>query len=95
MRLHTEVATRPGSHRLGGSRIDGHQYAAGGSSHGGGHPASDPALHFRDFSPPRECHLVMRILLSTDDGTPQNEIRYQVFSNGVPVPGRCCWPARA
>jgi hypothetical protein len=29
----------------------------------------------------------MRIGLSTDNSTPQNEIRYQVLSNGVPIPG--------
>jgi hypothetical protein len=30
----------------------------------------------------------MRTMLSTDDRTPQNQIRYQVFSNGVPIPGQ-------
>jgi hypothetical protein len=30
----------------------------------------------------------MRILLSTDNRTPQNQIRYQVLSNGVPIPGQ-------
>jgi hypothetical protein len=30
----------------------------------------------------------MRIGLSTDNRTPQNEIRYQVLSNGVPIPGQ-------
>src|SRR4051794_18493607 len=34
------------------------------------------------------CELVMRILLSTDNVTPQNQIRYQVLSNGVPIPGQ-------
>ena len=29
----------------------------------------------------------MRIGLSTDNRTPQNQIRYQVLSNGVPIPG--------
>jgi hypothetical protein len=33
------------------------------------------------------CRVAMQILLSTDDSTPQNQIRYQVFSNGVPIPG--------
>src|SRR5262245_61267748 len=33
------------------------------------------------------CELAMRIGLSTDNRTPQNEIRYQVLSNGVPIPG--------
>ena len=28
----------------------------------------------------------MRIMLSTDNRTPQNQIRYQVLSNGVPIP---------
>jgi hypothetical protein len=30
----------------------------------------------------------MRIGLSTDNRTPQNQIRYQVLSNGVPIPGQ-------
>jgi hypothetical protein len=34
------------------------------------------------------CKLAMRIILSTDDRTPQNQIRYQVLSNGVPIPGQ-------
>jgi hypothetical protein len=34
------------------------------------------------------CELAMRILLSTDNSTPQNQIRYQVLSNGVPIPGQ-------
>ena len=34
------------------------------------------------------CELAMRIRLSTDNGTPQNKIRYQVLSNGVPIPGQ-------
>jgi hypothetical protein len=34
------------------------------------------------------CELAMRIELSTDDRTPQNQIRYQVLSNGVPIPGQ-------
>ena len=34
------------------------------------------------------CELVMRILLSTDNRTPQHQIRYQVLSNGVPIPGQ-------
>ena len=33
------------------------------------------------------CKVAMRIGLSTDNRTPQNQIRYQVLSNGVPVPG--------
>jgi hypothetical protein len=33
------------------------------------------------------CKVAMQILMSTDDQTPQNQIRYQVFSNGVPIPG--------
>ncbi len=33
------------------------------------------------------CQVQMRILLSTDNQTPQNQIRYQMFSNGVPIPG--------
>ena len=34
------------------------------------------------------CELAMRIGLSTDNRTPQNQIRYQVLSNGVPIPGQ-------
>ena len=34
------------------------------------------------------CELAMRIILSTDNSTPQNQIRYQVLSNGVPIPGQ-------
>ena len=34
------------------------------------------------------CELVMRIGLSTDNRTPQNEIRYQVLSNGLPIPAQ-------
>jgi hypothetical protein len=34
------------------------------------------------------CRVAMQILLSTDNQTPQNQIRYQVFSNGVPIPGQ-------
>ena len=34
------------------------------------------------------CELAMRIGLSTDNRTPQNEIRYQVLSNGAPIPGQ-------
>jgi hypothetical protein len=34
------------------------------------------------------CNIAMRIRLSTDDRTPQNQIRYQVLSNGVPIPGQ-------
>ena len=34
------------------------------------------------------CKVAMRIGLSTDDRTPQNQIRYQVLSNGVPIPGQ-------
>ena len=34
------------------------------------------------------CELAMRIILSTDNTTPQNQIRYQVLSNGVPIPGQ-------
>ena len=30
----------------------------------------------------------MRMRLSTDNRTPQNQIRYQVLSNGVPIPGQ-------
>jgi hypothetical protein len=33
------------------------------------------------------CTVQIRIMLSTDDQTPQNQIRYQVFSNGVPISG--------
>src|SRR3954447_8401476 len=33
------------------------------------------------------CKVDMRIGLSTDNRTPQNQIRYQVLSNGVPIPG--------
>ena len=33
------------------------------------------------------CEVAMRIMLSTDKRTPQNQIRYQVLSNGVPIPG--------
>jgi hypothetical protein len=33
------------------------------------------------------CEVAMRIGLSTDNRTPQNAIRYQVLSNGVPIPG--------
>jgi hypothetical protein len=32
------------------------------------------------------CEVAMRIGLSTDNRTPQNDIRYQVLSNGVPIP---------
>jgi len=34
------------------------------------------------------CEVAIRILLSTDNRTPQNQIRYQVLSNGVPIPGQ-------
>src|SRR5262249_11922016 len=34
------------------------------------------------------CKVAMRIGLSTDNRTPQNQIRYQVLSNGVPIPGQ-------
>ena len=34
------------------------------------------------------CELAMRIILSTDNSTPQNQLRYQVLSNGVPIPGQ-------
>jgi hypothetical protein len=34
------------------------------------------------------CKVDMRIGLSTDNRTPQNQIRYQVLSNGVPIPGQ-------
>jgi hypothetical protein len=34
------------------------------------------------------CKVSMRIGLSTDNRTPQNKIRYQVLSNGVPIPGQ-------
>jgi len=34
------------------------------------------------------CEVDMRIGLSTDNRTPQNHIRYQVLSNGVPIPGQ-------
>lgn len=34
------------------------------------------------------CKVDMRIGLSTDNRTPQSEIRYQVLSNGVPIPGQ-------
>lgn len=34
------------------------------------------------------CEVSMRIGLSTDNRTPQNQIRYQVLSNGVPIPGQ-------
>jgi hypothetical protein len=33
------------------------------------------------------CKVDMRIGLSTDNRTPQSQIRYQVLSNGVPIPG--------
>jgi hypothetical protein len=33
------------------------------------------------------CKIDLRIGLSTDNRTPQNQIRYQVFSDGVPIPG--------
>ena len=33
------------------------------------------------------CKIDMRIGLSTDNRTPQSLIRYQVLSNGVPIPG--------
>jgi hypothetical protein len=33
------------------------------------------------------CKVDFRIGLSTDNRTPQNQIRYQVLSNGVPIPG--------
>src|SRR5262245_31051554 len=33
------------------------------------------------------CKVAMRIGLSTDNRTPQSQIRYQVLSNGVPIPG--------
>ena len=33
------------------------------------------------------CKVDMRIGLSTDNRTPQSRIRYQVLSNGVPIPG--------
>ena len=32
------------------------------------------------------CKVAMRIGLSTDNRTPQNQIRYQVLSSGVPIP---------
>jgi hypothetical protein len=34
------------------------------------------------------CKVSMRIGLSTDNRTPQNQIHYQVLSNGVPIPGQ-------
>ena len=34
------------------------------------------------------CKVAMRVGLSTDNRTPQNQIRYQVLSNGVPIPGQ-------
>ena len=34
------------------------------------------------------CEIAMRIRLSTDNRTPQNQIRYQTLSNGVPIPGQ-------
>jgi hypothetical protein len=34
------------------------------------------------------CELALRITMSTDNSTPQNQIRYQVLSNGVPIPGQ-------
>ena len=34
------------------------------------------------------CKVDIRIGLSTDNRTPQNQIRYQVLSNGVPIPGQ-------
>src|SRR5215475_13088714 len=34
------------------------------------------------------CKVDLRIGLSTDNRTPQNQIRYQVLSNGVPIPGQ-------
>ena len=34
------------------------------------------------------CKVSMRIGLSTDNRTPRDEIRYQVLSNGVPIPGQ-------
>jgi hypothetical protein len=34
------------------------------------------------------CKVGIRIGLSTDNLTPQNQIRYQVLSNGVPIPGQ-------
>src|SRR5690349_19928784 len=34
------------------------------------------------------CNVAIRIMLSTDDRTPQTQIRYQVLSNGVPIPGQ-------
>ncbi|MGN6166630.1 MAG: hypothetical protein ACTHQQ_00465, partial [Solirubrobacteraceae bacterium] len=34
------------------------------------------------------CKVAMRIGLSTDNSTPQNEIRYQVLSNGFPISGQ-------
>jgi hypothetical protein len=33
------------------------------------------------------CKVDFRIGLSTDNRTPRNQIRYQVLSNGVPIPG--------
>ena len=34
------------------------------------------------------CKVDLRIRLSSDDRTPQSQIRYQVLSNGVPIPGQ-------
>jgi hypothetical protein len=49
-------------------------------------PPTPPYIHA--IFPLGGCKVAMQILLSTDNQTPQNQIRYQVLSNGVPIPGQ-------
>jgi hypothetical protein len=51
----------------------------------GTQPPTPPYIHA--IFPLGGCKVVMQIRLSTSNSTPQNEIRYQVLSNGVPIPG--------
>ena len=54
-------------------------------------PPTSPYIHaIFPLEPRTSCKVAMQVMLSTDDQTPQNQIRYQVFSNGVPLPG--LWP---
>jgi hypothetical protein len=50
-------------------------------------PPTPPYIQAIFPLPHSGCEVAMRIGLSTDNSTPQNEIRYQVLSNGVPIPG--------
>ena len=51
-------------------------------------PPTPPYIQAIFPLPHSGCKVAMRIGLSTDNRTPQNQIRYQVLSNGVPIPGQ-------